>query len=133
MGLCDKDIDAVSPVKRIFIAQSSVTVIVASALMFYDGVAAYSALMGGMIYAIANAYSGRRIFLPKKEVSAHGELNSFYRAEIGKLVMIVALCAAVFAAVKPINIVAFVVGFAVVIIAGVIGAATQPLHRSQQT
>ncbi len=114
---------ALSTVKRALLAQLSVTIVLASVLVFHGTVAAYSALLGGAIYALANAYAGWRIFSLGNDESPHGELGNIYRAEFGKLVMIGALCAATFASVHTINIVAFVVGCAASMIAGAVGAS----------
>lgn len=118
---------ALSPLKRVFVAQLAATIVLASALALFDPVVAYSAIMGGMIYGIANAYAARRIFSPKKLSCPQGELYRMYRAEFAKLVMIGALCAAVFAGIEQINIIAFIVGCGCAMIAGAIGALTQPM------
>lgn len=130
MGSDTMKSDPVSPLKRVVIMQLSVTMVVALALVLYGQVAAYSALMGGMIYVIANAVAARRIFSRKMNDTAQGELYAFYRAEIAKLVMIGALCVALFASVKPISIIAFIVGCGCAMIAGTIAAATQQLEYS---
>lgn len=130
MGSDTMKSDPASPLKRVVIMQLSATIIVALALVLSGQVAAYSALLGGVIYVIANAVAARRIFSRKINGTAQGELYTFYRAEIAKLVMIGALCAAVFASVKPISIIAFIVGCGCAMIAGTIGAATQQLEYS---
>jgi F0F1-type ATP synthase assembly protein I len=114
---------ALSTVKRVVVAQLGITIALALALIFYGRTAAYSALLGGSIYTIANAYAGWRIFSRKRNDSVHGELYNFYRAEFGKLLMIGALCAATFASIKAINVIAFVGGCVAAMIAGVVGAS----------
>ncbi len=113
-----------SVVTRALIAQAGATIIVAAAMGLYGAVASYSALLGGAIYAVANAYAGWRIFSPRSNASAQAELSNIYRAEFGKLVVVGALCAATFASIQAINIVAFVIGCAGAIVAGAIGAST---------
>ena len=116
---------ALSTVKRALTAQLCTTIALAVALIFYERTAAYSALLGGMIYTIANTYAGWRIFSRKHGGSAHGELYNFYRAEFGKLLMIGALCAATFASIEVINVIAFVGGCVAAMIAGVVGASLE--------
>ncbi len=116
---------ALATVKRALVAQLGVTIALALALIFYGHIAAYSALLGGMIYTIANTYAGWRIFSRKQNDSVHGELYNFYRAEFGKLLMIGALCAATFAAIKAINVLAFVAGCVAAMIAGVVIASLE--------
>ncbi len=81
-----------------------------------------------MIYTIANTYAGWRIFSRKQGDSVHGELYNFYRAEFGKLVMIGALCAATFAAIEAISVIAFVGGCVAAMVAGVVGASFEPAN-----
>lgn len=114
-----------STVKRALVAQLCVTIALASALGFYERTAAYSALLGGMIYTIANAYAGWRIFSRQQSGCVHGELYNFYRAEFGKLLMIGALCAATFASIEQISVIAFVGGCVATMIAGVVGASSE--------
>lgn len=114
-----------STVKRALVTQICATIVLALALIFYGRMAAYSALLGGMIYTIANGYAGWRIFSRQQNGSVHGELYNFYRAEFGKLLMIGALCAATFASIKAINVIAFVGGCVAAMIAGVVGASLE--------
>ncbi len=113
-----------SPVKRVLLTQLSAAFAVAFALGLFGRAAALSALAGGLICAIANTYAGWRVFSTGTRASVYAELQNMYRAEFGKLILIGSLCAAVFAAVPDIHVVAFVGGCIGVIIAGTVGAAT---------
>lgn len=120
-----------STIKRVFAAQLGVTIILAVALVVvHGGVAAYSALLGGTIYTIANTYASWRVFSRKNCDSAHGELFNLYRAEFGKLVMIGSLCAATFAALDSINVIAFVGGCLGAMIAGTVSISGQTVDKS---
>ena len=94
-----------------------------------DRVAALSALTGGMIFLAANVYAAWRVFSAAKDKtedqSGQYTLANLYRAELGKLAMIAALCLAVFAGWKTVNISAFIAGCAAAMIVGIIGAAFQ--------
>ncbi len=113
---------ALSMVQRVLVAQLFATSALALGLVVFGRTAAYSALLGGMIYTIANTYASWRVFSRKENGSVNGELNTFYRAEFGKLLMIGALCAATFASIKAVNVVAFVSGCVAAMIAGLVGA-----------
>ncbi len=122
--------NAYLPVQRALVAQLGSIAVLASVLAVYNRVAAYSALLGGVICLVANAYAGWRIFSPHKKSFAGGELYKFYRAEFGKLVMIGAMCAATFSTVEVINMLAFVAGFVGTMIAGTIGMVTGNTNKT---
>lgn len=103
------------------------------AWMWHDRIAALSALAGGSILVAANVYAAWRVFSAAKDKSADESgqdvLSNLYRAELGKLVMIAALCLAVFAGWKTVNISAFIAGCAAAMIVGIIGAAFQRIDQ----
>jgi ATP synthase protein I len=110
--------------------QAAVTLVTALVLGYYGRTAALSALTGGLIVVVANVYSTWRVFSASETESAEQALTLLYRAEAGKLIMMVALFVAVFAGWKSVNIVAFVAGCAAVMITGLIGAAFQHGDRN---
>ena len=111
--------------------------LVTVAWIWRDRVAALSALAGGLIFLAANVYAAWRVFSAAKDdtgdKSGQGALSNLYRAELGKLVMIAALCLAVFAGWKTINIGAFIAGCAAAMIVGIIGAAFQRIEHNIPT
>jgi len=113
-----------SPVMRIAGSQLAATVVVATLLMGFATQAAYAAALGGIIIVVANAYAGWRIFSRNETISTHFELYNFYRAELGKLVVVGALCGLVFLAVPTLHIAGFLAGLVVALVAGPIAAAT---------
>ncbi len=113
-----------SPVLRIAGAQLAATVVVAMLLMGYATPAAYAAALGGIIIIIAHAYAGWRIFSRSERISTDYKLYNFYRAELGKLVVIGALCGLVFVAVPTLHIAGFLAGLVVALLTGPIAAAT---------
>lgn len=125
------------PFKQALLAQAAVTLVTALALGYYGRTAALSALTGGLIVVVANVYSTWRVFSASETESAEQALTRLYRAEAGKLIMMVALFVAVFAGWKSVNIVAFITGCAAVMITGLIGAAFQNddrnISRSRET
>ena len=99
--------------------------VLAMALLLHEHTAAISALVGGAICTIANGYAGWRIFATARPRTPQSELLGFYRAELGKLVTIVSLSVAYFAAAKQVDILAFVGAFLATLIAGTVAAASQ--------
>lgn len=116
-------------VKQVLWAQFALVVAISLGLALYSRVAAYSALTGGSICLVASLYAARRAFSGTAEESAQGTVSNLYRAEAGKLIMMAALCAAVFAGWETINFGAFLAGFAAALIAG---AITTPFQRTEQ-
>jgi ATP synthase protein I len=125
------------PFKQALLAQGAVTLVTALALGYYGRTAALSALTGGFIVVVANVYSTWRVFSASETESAEQTLTRLYRAEAGKLIMMVALFVAVFAGWKSVNIIAFITGCVAVMITGLIGAAFQNgdrnISRSRET
>ena len=116
------------PIKHILFAQAGVTLLVALVLALHGRVAAYSALTGGLIFVVANAYAAWRAFAPLPLESAEGALANLYRAEFGKLVIIASLFIAVFAGWEGVNIFAFLAGSIATMVAGVVVPACQRAH-----
>ena len=116
-----------SPVKRVLLVQLGFSTLAAGGALWIDMVAAYSALLGGLVSAAANAYAGWRVFSAGAGASEHAELANMYRAEFGKLLMFAALSAAVFAGLREVNIVAFIGGCAASMIAGAVCLASAPV------
>jgi F0F1-type ATP synthase assembly protein I len=109
--------------KQSLLAQAAVSLATALAFGYYGRNAGFSALTGGLIVVVANVYSAWRVFSASKTETAEQALAMLYRAETGKLIMIVALFMVVFTGWKSVNIVAFVAGCAAAMITGLIGSA----------
>lgn len=84
--------------------QVAVTLVVAagSALVF-GPVAGYSALAGGAAVVLPNAFLAARLLAPTARTEASRMLRAAWFGEIGKIVLTVAIFAAVFVAVKPLS------------------------------
>jgi len=86
--------------------------------------AAACALAGALICGAANIYAAWRVFGPRcAPASAHAELANLYRAEFGKLLLIGALSAALFAATE-VHILAYIGGCLGGVLPGIGVAAT---------
>lgn len=85
---------------------------------------AASAFAGALICGVANCYAAWRVFRRSpQEASEFGELSNLYRAEFGKLIIIGALSAFVFA-ISQVKILAFVAGCMIALLAGTLVGAT---------
>lgn len=64
-------------------------------------VAGYSALLGGLIAVVPNAFLGLRLVVPRRDPSAQGLLRAAWIGEIGKLALTVLMFTLVFTLVRP--------------------------------
>lgn len=96
----------------VLLAQLLVSMIVAAAFAVWQGqVAAVSALLGGAVAVIPNAFLAARLMTPAAGGNASSLLRAAWIGEIGKLVLTVVLFAAVFASVRPLSALAVFGGF----------------------
>jgi ATP synthase protein I len=103
------------PLLGIFVAQLTVLIIVSVALLLVDTTSAYSALLGGLIAIVPNAYFARWAFRYTGAQAVVEVARSFYRGEAGKFLLTALLFAAVFALVKPLNAVIVFLAYIVLI------------------
>jgi ATP synthase protein I len=92
-------------VGRIVIVQFIVMVLAAAGCLLVDIVAAYSALLGGLVCVVPAVYAAAR-FHCKTSKEGTG-LTPILLGELGKLVFCVALFLAVFVLVEPLNALSF--------------------------
>ena len=92
------------PIMTILLAQALTGGIVATALALWQGsTVGLSALMGGAIAVLPNAFLAALLMTPGAGTSARALLGAAWLGEIGKLVLTVLLFAAVFILVRPIS------------------------------
>jgi ATP synthase protein I len=99
------------PIMQIYIAQLVALITASSMLLLQSKVAAYSALIGGLVSVIPNAYFSRWAFRYSGARSAAYVTRSFYRGEAGKFVLTASLFAAIFVLLKPLNFVVFFLAY----------------------
>lgn len=109
---------------------AGITLALALALSSVGPAAALSALTGGMIVVVANAYSTWRVFGAAQQETGQQVLANMYRAEVGKLLMMGALFIAVFAGWKNVDIAAFIAGSAAVILTVPIASAFRDVNQN---
>ena len=90
-----------APAYRIIRAQLIATVLVTALCLLIDGVAAYSALLGGLTCVIPAAFMLKRLKLSGSEVGSAAVALAM--AVVGKLVLTCTLFVAVFLLVKPLD------------------------------
>ncbi|MDH5484176.1 MAG: ATP synthase subunit I [Gammaproteobacteria bacterium] len=93
-------------VRRILLIQLGASIVLPAVVLVIDPVLAWSALSGGMIATLANAYLGWKIFSRQQEAKPEQILAKFYGAEVGKIILTVMLFVAAIVMIKPLNIVA---------------------------
>ncbi len=94
------------PLLRLFCVQTIVLLVITATLLLIQWVTAYSALLGGLIAIVPNAYFARWAFRFSGAQVAVEVAQSFYRGEAGKFLLTAVLFASVFALVKPLDAVA---------------------------
>ena len=75
------------------------------------GVAAGSALLGGMTAVIPNGFLAARLLKPRADDSARAIMRSAWLGEIGKLLLTALLFGVIFAVIRPISVPAVFGGF----------------------
>jgi ATP synthase protein I len=104
-------------VLRFIKAQLVVTVVLSAAWMVVGYIAAYSALVGGLIATVANAWFAAKIFRRKgKSIESSIEtaetvLTTFYVGEIYKFIFTGAMFFMAFVLIKPISAIALLVTY----------------------
>jgi ATP synthase protein I len=92
------------PILRIYGFQCALVLLASVILIPLDKVTAYSAVIGGMISVVPNVYFARQVFRYTGAAFAREVARSFYRGESGKFVTTLALFAATFVLVQPLQV-----------------------------
>ena len=91
------------PVYRVVITQAIVTLLLSAGFLVSGDTAALSALLGGLICFVPNAYLTFRAFSLSGARAAKSIVKEFYRGEAGKFMMTCCGFALTFALVRPLN------------------------------
>jgi ATP synthase protein I len=110
---------------KIVIAQFCVTLLAATAVAWFDWVAAYSIALGGFVALVPSAFLAWRMSFDKSSGQA---LRSLVMGQLGKLGISVVMFASVFIWVRPLNVLMFFVALALIIVMNMI----VPLLLKQQ-
>ena len=102
------------PIFRVIIVQAIITLLLSAGLLAVDTTVAVSALLGGLICLVPNAYLVYRAFSHSGARAAKTIVKEFYKGEAGKFILTCAGFAVVFAQVRPLNAVALFGAFILV-------------------
>jgi ATP synthase protein I len=92
------------PILLLLLAQVAVALAVAAGLALWQGrLTAVSALLGGAIAVIPNAFLAARLLSPRAGASARALLRAAWLGEIGKLALTALLFAIVLVTMRPIS------------------------------
>lgn len=92
----------------------AVTAVISALLLFYDGPAAYSALAGGLIATLANAWFVAKVFTGKQIDEPILAVSALYKGEIYKILLTAALFIIAFVMIRPVNAVTLLITYFVV-------------------
>lgn len=92
------------------LAQTGVSLGLAGLVTLWSPVAGLSALLGGMVAVIPNAFLAARLLRPRND-GARALMRAAWLGEIGKLLLTALLFGVIFAVMKPISVPAVFGGF----------------------
>ncbi len=106
--------DIRSVMLKVLMGQIGVGTVLAAVLWgIYGSVVGYSALLGGLVCVVPNAFLALRLALPRRDPGAKALVRAAYIGELGKLALTVLLFSLVFMLVKPLSAAALFAGFIV--------------------
>lgn len=119
------------PIYKVIVTQLVATIMAAlSAFVLMGAVTGYSVFLGGLVSALPNAYFAIKAFRYSGARQMPQVVKSFYMGESGKLIITAIMFALVFAGVKPLNEIAVIMSYILILISGLIATATLGLkHR----
>lgn len=95
---------ASQPIVTILLLQVAASALVAIGFAVWLGqLAAVSALLGGVIAVVPNAFLAARLLSPRAGANARALLRAAWLGEIGKLVLTALLFAVVFVSIRPLS------------------------------
>ena len=99
-------------VAKVLLAQLLITAVLALLFWGTDGrISGYSALLGGLICVIPNAFLALRLAVPRRDPGAGALMRAAYIGELGKLALTVLMFTMVFTLVRPLAAGALFAGF----------------------
>lgn len=108
------------PVHRIIVAQLLASALLAAVfLVFSNAIAAYSALLGGLVSAVPNGYFAVQAFRFRGAQNAEKVVKSFRKGEVVKIMMTILMFAMIFTVVPNVEALALIVGFVAVLFTGI--------------
>jgi len=106
------------PLGKWLIIEMAVLLIVSLLWLLESRLAGYSALIGGLIFVIPNAYFAHRAYRYQGARQMHLAVSNIFRAESIKLALTAVFFAAVFTLMEPVHVPALLFTFAVMVVLG---------------
>lgn len=110
----------ISPIRYLASVQAITTLLLAGSLLMLGRVVAYSALLGGLISLVPNAWFASLVFRHSGARAMGAVVGNAYLGELTKLVMIGAGFGLVFVLVDPLHVLGLFTGFVCVHMAGLV-------------
>ena len=104
------------PLTKWFAFQAGVILLMGLVFWIKSPVAAYSALLGGIIFFLPNVYFALKAFRYSGARAAKQIMGSFYKGETGKLILCAILFTVVFKSIKPLDVAALFLTFAIMLV-----------------
>lgn len=106
------------PLGKWLIIEMAVLLILSLLWLLESRLAGYSALIGGLIFVIPNAYFAHRAYRYQGARQMHLAVSNIFRAESIKLALTAVFFAAVFTLMEPVHVPALLFTFAVMVVLG---------------
>jgi len=106
------------PLGKWLIIEMAVLLILSLLWLLESRLAGYSALVGGLIFVIPNAYFAHRAYRYQGARQMHLAVSNIFRAESIKLALTAVFFAAVFPLMEPLHVPALLFTFAVMVVLG---------------
>jgi len=95
-------------IRRILLIQLMATIAISVSLLVFDQVYFWSALVGGLIANLTNAYFAWRVFAKSQESKPEKILATYYGAEVSKIILTVMLFTAAIVMIKPLSMITLI-------------------------
>ncbi len=95
-------------IKQILLVQFVASLLAGAAGWIVSPDAGVSALAGGLIASLANGYFAWKVFAKQQETESAQILSTYYRAEVGKIILTVMLFVFAISVIKPLNMIALI-------------------------
>ncbi len=106
------------PLGKWLIIEMAVLLMLSLLWLLESRLAGYSALIGGLIFVIPNAYFAHRAYRYQGARQMHLAVSNIFRAESIKLALTAVFFAAVFTLMEPVHVPALLFTFAVMVVLG---------------
>jgi len=103
-------------VKKVALYQLALLLPASAALLGWDAVVAYSALLGGLIQVIPQAWFARQAFRYAGARRVHAIVSAMYWGETGKVVLSAVLFTTTFLVISPLDVGALFSSFVIMIL-----------------